>query len=92
MRKIEKAKVQQNGDEIHIHCGEQLGSTYKREDGRLHFIKDTKATKNIISMKKRPNAKCECGSGKKQKHCCGRETKYFSKPVMMSKKTALNMI
>ena len=26
------------------------------------------------------NAKCVCGSGKKQKHCCGDETQYFVKP------------
>ena len=25
------------------------------------------------------NALCECGSGKKQKKCCGTETKYFTK-------------
>ena len=24
------------------------------------------------------NAKCQCGSGKKQKHCCGLKTEYFN--------------
>ena len=29
------------------------------------------------------NAKCVCGSGKKQKHCCGDETKYYdTKPTV----------
>jgi len=24
------------------------------------------------------NQPCECGSGKKQKHCCGTKTRYFT--------------
>jgi uncharacterized protein YchJ len=31
----------------------------------------------IISKKIEPNAKCECGSDKKAKKCCGVETKYY---------------
>ena len=30
----------------------------------------------IVSFKKDRNAPCTCGSGKKQKRCCGTETKF----------------
>jgi len=33
------------------------------------------------SVKKTRNAKCECNSGKKQKYCCGTETKWYHKPT-----------
>lgn len=32
----------------------------------------------IRSMKVLPNSLCRCGSGKKAKHCCGTETRYFA--------------
>ena len=32
----------------------------------------------FIARKIRPNDPCPCGSGKKAKHCCGTETKYYS--------------
>lgn len=36
----------------------------------------------IVSQIFSHNAKCRCGSGKKTKHCCGNETKFFnSKPT-----------
>ena len=31
----------------------------------------------LVSVKVRPNDPCPCGSGKKAKHCCGTETKYY---------------
>ncbi len=31
----------------------------------------------IISQKPSRNSKCTCGSGKKSKHCCGSDTKFF---------------
>lgn len=34
----------------------------------------------IISNKPFRNTPCQCGSGKKQKHCCGDKTKYYCKP------------
>lgn len=32
----------------------------------------------IVTSKPNRNAKCRCGSGKKQKNCCGDETKFYS--------------
>lgn len=32
----------------------------------------------MVSRKIRGNDPCHCGSGKKAKHCCGTETKYYS--------------
>ena len=32
----------------------------------------------IVARKVRPNDPCPCGSGKKAKHCCGTETKYYA--------------
>lgn len=32
----------------------------------------------LLSLKVRPNDKCLCGSGKKQKHCHGTDTRYQS--------------
>jgi len=32
----------------------------------------------LLSRKVRPNDKCLCNSGKKQKHCCGTDTRYLS--------------
>ncbi|WP_367179854.1 SEC-C metal-binding domain-containing protein [uncultured Rikenella sp.] len=32
----------------------------------------------LVSKKVGRNAPCRCGSGKKAKHCCGAETKYYS--------------
>ena len=34
--------------------------------------------KPFRSEKVSRNEKCRCGSGKKAKHCCGCETKYYS--------------
>jgi len=34
----------------------------------------------IVTLKPARNAKCQCGSGKKQKNCCGSETRFFSIP------------
>ena len=31
----------------------------------------------MLSVKPGRNSKCECGSGKKQKYCCGSEAKYY---------------
>ena len=40
----------------------------------------------IVSFKKDRNAPCSCGSGKKQKRCCGTETKFYhSKPKLIKK-------
>jgi len=32
----------------------------------------------ILSVKPDRNALCQCGSGKKQKKCCGVETKFYN--------------
>lgn len=32
----------------------------------------------IATIKIDRNSKCRCGSGKKAKHCCGTETRFFS--------------
>lgn len=32
----------------------------------------------IVSLKYNRNAPCKCGSGKKQKHCCGDKTSFHS--------------
>ena len=32
----------------------------------------------VVSKKTGRNALCPCGSGRKAKHCCGAETKYYS--------------
>lgn len=34
----------------------------------------------IHAKKVRPNGACPCGSGKKAKHCCGTDTKYYNIP------------
>jgi uncharacterized protein YecA (UPF0149 family) len=34
--------------------------------------------KPFIARKIRPNDPCPCGSGKKAKHCCGTETRYYT--------------
>lgn len=33
----------------------------------------------IVSKKINRNDKCQCGSGKKAKRCCGAETTYYNK-------------
>lgn len=41
----------------------------------------------MVSVKSTRNQACVCGSGKKQKNCCGTKTKYYStKPLMPPKK------
>lgn len=41
----------------------------------------------MVSVKQGRNQPCSCGSGKKQKHCCGTKTEYYStKPLMLPKK------
>ena len=32
----------------------------------------------MVALDIRRNDPCPCGSGKKAKHCCGTETKYYS--------------
>ena len=32
----------------------------------------------MLSLKTNRNALCECGSGKKQKKCCGAQSKFYS--------------
>lgn len=32
----------------------------------------------FVTSKPDRNSKCRCGSGKKSKHCCGDETKFYS--------------
>lgn len=32
----------------------------------------------IVTTKHDRNAPCSCGSGKKQKHCCGNKTAFYS--------------
>ncbi|MGQ7868714.1 hypothetical protein [Sunxiuqinia sp. sy24] len=37
----------------------------------------------MVSVKQSRNQPCGCGSSKKQKHCCGAKTEYYStKPLM----------
>ena len=39
----------------------------------------------IVTRKYDRNAQCKCGSGKKQKHCCGVKTEFYStKPKRVS--------
>ena len=40
----------------------------------------------IVSVKKGRNAKCECGSGKKQKSCCGDKPKFYSTKALSPEK------
>ncbi|MFZ4545855.1 MAG: hypothetical protein ACOYN4_00390 [Bacteroidales bacterium] len=42
------------------------------------LIRPNKQGELLISIKPRPNAPCQCKSGKKQKHCCGRKSKVLS--------------
>ena len=35
-------------------------------------------SKPFIARKIRPNDPCPCGSGKKAKHCCGTNTRYYT--------------
>jgi len=44
---------------------------------RNHKVKVMVSNKPLIAVKVRPNDPCPCGSGKKAKHCCGTETKYY---------------
>ena len=44
---------------------------------RNHKVKVMSSNTPIIARKVRPNDPCPCGSGKKAKHCCGTETKYY---------------
>lgn len=32
----------------------------------------------MVSQQPGRNTKCKCGSGKKAKHCCGNETKFYN--------------
>ena len=34
----------------------------------------------IVTLKTTRNDKCQCGSGKKQKNCCGSDTRFYSIP------------
>ena len=38
---------------------------------------DQSGSSPLIARKIRPNDPCPCGSGKKAKHCCGTNTKYY---------------
>lgn len=48
-----------------------------REPRKVKIIKGT--GQPIAARAQSRNAKCRCGSGKKAKHCCGCETKYYTK-------------
>jgi len=53
-------------------------SIIMRDKERLvPFMKGT--GKPFITRTPNRNAKCECGSGKKQKHCCGCEKEFYVK-------------
>ncbi len=51
----------------------------KNEEKHLvTLIRPRKGYDLVVSKKTGRNAPCPCGSGKKAKHCCGAETKYYS--------------
>ena len=57
----------------------------KRKEWKVRIIEGNGSP--IVSFKKDRNAKCSCGSGKKQKICCGTETKFYhSRPSEEKKK------
>lgn len=45
---------------------------------KVLLISPSEAKSPLMSRKLHRNAKCVCGSGKKQKQCCGSETRYYS--------------
>jgi CDGSH-type Zn-finger protein len=47
-----------------------------REKRKVKFVKGNGSP--IITTRQNRNALCKCGSGKKAKHCCGTDTRYFS--------------
>jgi len=46
---------------------------------KFTLIKPQEKGGQLIAKKIQRNAYCSCGSGKKAKHCCGCETKYYVK-------------
>ena len=44
---------------------------------KKHKVQVMSSNTPIIARKVRPNDPCLCGSGKKAKHCCGTQTKYY---------------
>lgn len=44
----------------------------------ITLVRPHVAGTQLISLKKRPNDPCQCGSGKKQKNCHGRDTIFWS--------------
>lgn len=49
----------------------------KDKERLVPFMRGT--GKPFITRTPSRNAKCECGSGKKQKHCCGCEKQFYTK-------------
>lgn len=59
-----------------------------RKTRSIQLVRPHVAGKPLISLKKRPNDPCQCGSGKKQKKCHGMNTVFWSpKPEVIAKKT-----
>lgn len=46
---------------------------------KFTLIQPRKKGGKLIARKIERNAPCPCGSGKKAKHCCGCETKYYER-------------
>lgn len=50
------------------------------KERREHLIWTPKAGAHIETKKTGRNEPCPCGSGKKNKHCCKIDTKFYSVP------------
>lgn len=58
-----------------------------RKTRTIQLVRPHVAGKPLISLKKRPNDPCQCGSGKKQKKCHGMNTVFWSpRPEEAAKK------
>ena len=55
---------------------ENKRKTMNHERRKVKFVKGNGSP--IVTTRQDRNAKYKCGSGKKAKHCCGTDTKYFS--------------
>lgn len=54
------------------------GREHESEGRKVATISPHRGDDLLVSRKIDRNAPCPCGSGKKAKHCCGTETKYYS--------------
>lgn len=50
-----------------------------KEARKVKLIHPANKGEHLVARSVGRNTPCKCGSGKKAKHCCGAETKYYSK-------------